>query len=812
MATALALASSTGDTTTGSLVNGTDVYEILSDGTGGFEFDDTSYIELDVGESITVSFETIVPTIPADAYVKQAQVLVRTLGRGLCKGTLTTAGGVSDEQAQNVGASWAVQQWYPVSLAGDLDFEDCEFTFDYLLSAPGGAPGTIRVTAAMLVITYVERPEVASVAPSGTVDLTNQPTISWENDLDPDGGAQFGANVKAWDDATFDDVGFDPDDDEGSPPLWSTSFIGSQRSADMDVALDNGTVHFGVQVSQIVGQASEWEFAEADIDIDLPAVPDLTLTPEPDAWPCPRMRLDYAGNSGDAATNGFEVQRFDYVAGEWVPLRTKYEGFDGLIVALSGSSYSWDYECPSGPATYRVRALFSNLFTGATALSGWVAESATLEATKWRLVDPLVPMQSVAFDLRDDGWGEQTTPARQSSKQPQGRPDAVVISDTPGPEQGSMVIRCGTDEERDRTKAMAKIRRTLALLPAYGHHEPPRYVTVSDQTVARDKLDASWVDERNVAYGWQVSARPSGIKDLQEYDEVVLEDRPMLFWATKPSGTTLNDASPNNEDGKLYTEQEVDDSGFEVGLESLVGLDGPNDSGVRFISGWSPNPSPPPEYVQSTSGLGYRADSLEPYVTGSKRTLEMWLLKEDPYSYATIFSGSESGPDFIAATSLHPTWEIGSNNIAVNPEWPQGSQLMRFYGRVSTYPAAFRDWGNTNTGHERCDLKPTDSGAIQHLVCQYDDATGVAMFWVDGELQDAQGRHGYPWATDPDFPVSEIFSDYDGDGGLFQVGWRGSYDIPNNECIGGIVGKVAVYPYLLTPEQIRKHYHYGRRS
>jgi hypothetical protein len=124
--------------------------------------------------------------------------------------------------------------------------------------------------------------------------------------------------------------------------------------------------------------------------------------------------------------------------------------------------------------------------------------------------------------------------------------------------------------------------------------------------------------------------------------------------------------------------------------------------------------------------------------------------------------------------------------------------MMRFYPNVNKFPVGWVDWGNTNTGHPNSTFELNEN---MHMVCQFDDTTGIAEWWLNGVSMGKQGPRGffneplgYASRTQPGL-----------DPGFFQFGFRGNFTDPNTEVYGGFVDKVAVYEYLLTQDQIKAH-------
>lgn len=265
-----------------------------------------------------------------------------------------------------------------------------------------------------------------------------------------------------------------------------------------------------------------------------------------------------------------------------------------------------------------------------------------------------------------------------------------------------------------------------------------------------------------------------------DYNDIVLADGPDLLWDLDETGTTVADATGNGNTGKRYVGQVVGAAAFSQApslIEDEVGH-----SSSFCDANWGAG-FDEAAVAQSRPGTGFRADTYKPYVPGSARSFEVVLTKTEPHSFATIFSGS--GDALPAPRAPHPTWEMGV-------------EMMRFYPNVNTFPVGWVDWGTANTGHP---LSPFQPGVATHLVCTFDDATGLANYYINGHSQGEQGPNGF-------FDAALHYSTV-ADPGLFQVGWRGGPGLApnpgNTEVFGGYMDKIAVYPYVLNPSQVWQH-------
>lgn len=208
--------------------------------------------------------------------------------------------------------------------------------------------------------------------------------------------------------------------------------------------------------------------------------------------------------NGSTSADLVEIEASYDGGGTWQSLRTP-EG-DGIVTPSSGGVTAYDWEAPNGyEAMYRVRSI--NEYTGTNSYSGWATTTGTWESAGWWLKHPTDPTLSYPVRLRSfQGHGRA---ARQSVQQPLGRDDAVIISDTRGPQTGEIVFWAEDDDTRDAIMELASTTVPLLLQHPSNAHEDDRWIALGDESVAR-LIDKSWRSERDLSYGWTEVARPSG--------------------------------------------------------------------------------------------------------------------------------------------------------------------------------------------------------------------------------------------------------------------------------------------------------------
>lgn len=355
-----------------------------------------------------------------------------------------------------------------------------------------------RVHALYLDVTYVETPDLTVGGPTGTIENTNRPTVSWAPDLDSDGGAQ-----------TFYEVAIvaDGDDPDADPILVGSEVrAGSGTSWQADESLPDGAYDCYVRIAQTVNGIQHWsDWVKSDfaLDVPIPADPDIALVPESSEG---RMRLDIEGGlGGDATTDIFEVQ-VSYDGGtSWATLRTP-DGF-GLATPDAGVVMLWDHEGGNGQAAaYRVRA--GHDYSGSYAWSAWVPASGAWGPTsdQW-LKHPLNP--SLNIKVRIHAYGSSSRGVRQGKMQPLGRSTPITATDKRLAREGAVAFLVETDDHRDALDALLDAPGGLPFLlqVAASDKRPDRWVLLG-QADREYLIDKAYVGEFVETFGWVEMARP----------------------------------------------------------------------------------------------------------------------------------------------------------------------------------------------------------------------------------------------------------------------------------------------------------------
>lgn len=466
----------------------TTAVEVLADNS------DLSYITFEKDESTWVTFTD--PSVPAGAVIKAYSVVVRgkAVGHIFQSATLATElyfGSAFVRGTQQTITDTSLQQWQ--ALAWTNNDNDPDTASVLIINTSGWAD--LVITKLRLDVIYVAKP-VVTVADLTTVTDTNRPDITWTNTLDSDGGGQTWAQVRIFSEDDYPGwAGLDP---ATSTATAETAFY-SAATTWHSTMLPDADYRAYVRVAQTVngeGHVSDWDYDAFTMDTDLPGVPTVVVTPD-DANG--RIKLDIDSNTGDTTTDAFEIE-VERAEG-WLPLRT-VEG-DGRI--SDDPAEVWDYEAENGVATsYRVRAVHA--FTDTESFSDWETQAGYLDGDWW-LKHPTIPYYNVQVELRS--FVGYSRAARQSVQQPLARDDAVITSDTRGPETGEITFRCSTDTMRGLIRRLATESTPLWLQAKAGAYERSRWIVLGDERIER-LIDKSWSDERNATYTWTEVIRPTG--------------------------------------------------------------------------------------------------------------------------------------------------------------------------------------------------------------------------------------------------------------------------------------------------------------
>lgn len=472
---------------------------------------DSTYITFDEGESAQFTLDDL--TLPSGAIIIYAQGSFRvalTSGVPLMQATI---GDLTDPLNPS-GATTSITWSSPISiglssvgLPTDAQVDAASIGFGCSVSSPGTS--ILRVYEASLKVLYWIKPVVTVATPTGTLTEDNSPPVVWSTVWDPDYTPVIGKyHVKVFSAAQYGAGGFDPDTSTATLDSGEQSLAtAASQTHDFTTTLANATYRSYVKVSAFPddpdNQWSAWDYEQFVVNVTPPGDPTISLSAQNSYG---RVQVTINDGAG-VTTHGFQLERSDDGGTTYEPVRTD-EDDDGTITGTDEVVY--DFEASQGIVnTYRVRA-FHDYSSGTRSFSAWVTATVTPLQTDWWLKHPTNPHLNHAVTLRS--FTTQSRAARSNVQQPLGG-DAVVVSDTRGPETGSITFRISSDTVRDYIKALADSTSPLLLQAEYGDHEPDRWVVLGDEEIVR-LVDYSQIDERDATYGWTTVARPAGALEI----------------------------------------------------------------------------------------------------------------------------------------------------------------------------------------------------------------------------------------------------------------------------------------------------------
>lgn len=468
---------------------------------------DSSYVAGgSTGDEFTITLGAF--TLPTGGLIKAiaARMRVALSAAGIKNLQAVLAAAAQPHATGSVSVNWLT----PTTVAVIATFDATDYVATDLAAATlrvimGANPTVVgRVHELYLDVTYVAQPTLTVDLPTGTITTTNEPTVSWTPDFDPDGGTDVSWQVKIFSAAQYGVGGFDPS--VATPTTESLVQAGAATSW-VTTPLANATYRAYVRLLQAPpGQLveSDWEFSGFVINVAIPAVPTLALTAQGTQG---RMKIDVTHNSGAATTDAVEVQRSLDGGTTWEPVRLTT---DTAGVVDTPDATVFDYEGRNGiDVTYRARALHN--YSGQFAASAWVTAMGQWASEGWLLKDPLRPELNLFFaDIKSLPGAQRAV--RQGVFQPLGSTDVTVVSDTRGPETGTVVFQLVDHAQGALLDALIDTLDVLLLQAPADADEPDRYVILGDRDRQRVQPSA-WAHNRNDTYPWTAVQSPVGVVD-----------------------------------------------------------------------------------------------------------------------------------------------------------------------------------------------------------------------------------------------------------------------------------------------------------
>lgn len=259
--------------------------------------------------------------------------------------------------------------------------------------------GNLKISELYVEVDYNERPVATATGPTGTVNNTTRPTITWTY-TDPESDRQQSYRVRIFSAAQYTAPGFDP--------LISTPFVesGWVRGEDLSWVvprdLVNGAWRAYVDVEQVwagIGNhRSVQSFVSWTQSVPGPGAPVLNGTYE---TALNRVRLDIAAGPAPA-TETYDVEYSDDAGLTWAYVR----GGRQIVPDGAGSATLYDYEARLNRVRrYRVLA-FRTLGSVKVASMYSNTVDVTPRSFSFWLKDPLSPSLNMVLPLGNDEFAQ----------------------------------------------------------------------------------------------------------------------------------------------------------------------------------------------------------------------------------------------------------------------------------------------------------------------------------------------------------------------------------------------------------------------
>jgi hypothetical protein len=461
--------------------------------------DTATFIEYDFEEFSNLDYDNA--TIPADATVTSIVLYAQVAKVATsCRMDFSVLFGMAADPLPSVSRTFNYSSpttiTVPFVTGSDID----DAAIDALQATVTNKASDARLYRLAAVVNYSVVPTLTVDSPTGTITDHNIVTVGWTPTFD--GTGTYGYEVKI-----SDDSGFDPDTDTPILEASSTGLITPPTSHAFTEALASDTYYTHVRVTHVASNGetltSDWETLTFVVDVDFPAAPTLTLTPDDDEA---YIAVLCEVNAGDATTDWFEVQASEDGGTTWRSVRTPSE--DGTIeVNEDDQGGTLDYEAPNGvTVTYRVRAVH-DYGDGNTAASDWVTDTESWSSEQWWIKHPTQPSLNAAITLRSNAGYSRAV--RQGVHRAILATNSVVVSDTPGPKQGEMVVLSDlSDGTHDALEALLEARVPLLWQGPQSNHQEDRWIVLTGFSASR-VIDKGWASDVDDSLPWTQVGRPT---------------------------------------------------------------------------------------------------------------------------------------------------------------------------------------------------------------------------------------------------------------------------------------------------------------
>lgn len=467
-------------------VTGTNAHSALSDGS------DSTFVDFDYGEAALLGLTDL--SLPAGAVLVSAQAWARVEKLATAPGGLFTSLIADSTETSTVGITWDSPDFTGGAFAwGGLTDSGLDGA---ILGVGCQSLTSLRVYKAWIRVQYLTQPTVNVTAPTGTVTAGGL-SVAWVPSFDAHAWSSPSFwEVKVFSSAQYGAGGFDPS--TSTPTLFDAGEDGATSKQFTEMLADGSyRAYVRVAAGNSPDQWSSWDYEGFTVSISRPGVPSISAVANT-ADGCIVATVD--DTSGSASTDYFEIQHTGNWADGWTNVRTELG--DGRVAATGSPVDIPDFEAPSGSfVDYRVRAVHA----GTSAYSDWnvLSGPAGSMPDEW-LKCVLNPALNVKVTVRS--YQGFDVPSNQGVFRGLGQSVATVVSDVPGPEQGSIVVFSKSESDRDAlTALLASASPVFLQVPG----QPDRVVKFGDRSSVRviDRAAEQWHEE---TLAWTVVDSPDG--------------------------------------------------------------------------------------------------------------------------------------------------------------------------------------------------------------------------------------------------------------------------------------------------------------
>lgn len=395
------------------------------------------------------------PVIPAGALIKCDRIRIRANKVGLPSPAMTLTsvraypdGATKAGEAKGINVNYVTPTTVAALTATPAGAAVAHTQLEAVIAAQ--TPDINLADMGQIVEVYwdtivVNKPVVSNVtvAPVSPISNTDQPTISWDESADGDGGFPTRYQARVFTAAQYGAIGFDP---ATSPATIDTgTAVGTVTSWQVSSPLADATYRAYIRVANVVnGQLlwSDYQFVQFVISVLRPPAPTFGAVAGNNA----NGRIDIpTANPGGGGTSMTvaQLQRSTDGGLSYTNVRTLQGG--GRI---NPAETARDYEPGNGQAViYRIRGVHT-FATGFESFSAWttMGSSVSWSSTDRWVKHPTKP----SLNLKAQIWTVAVTnrPMRVGEFQPLGSSKAITSADKRAPAHGELVVDAQTSGDR----------------------------------------------------------------------------------------------------------------------------------------------------------------------------------------------------------------------------------------------------------------------------------------------------------------------------------------------------------------------------